>query len=247
MTGVFGHGAEGNVDKRVRARFFPGDNPGVLVEVGAAHPEYLSVSAMYRDLGWRVIAVEPNPEFCELHRARGHDILQYACGDHDEEDVDFCIVDSRGAAYRDGSVTYESFSSLAIKDAYANLAESDLEIRWIKVNLRRLDTLLKEHAAALEQIDILAVDVEGWELEVLDGLDFQRFRPRVLIVENLLNDPGYYEYMRSRGYGLWRQIEPNDVYVPRSELRVDDRMVRSLARLLSRGRHAASFLRAGLH
>src|ERR1700730_17474061 len=100
-------GAEGNVDEAVRTRFFPGQRSGVLVEVGAAHPAYLSLSALYRDLGWRVVAVEPNPEFCELHRTRGHEILQFACGDHDEDDVEFSVVDSHGTEYGGGRVSYE--------------------------------------------------------------------------------------------------------------------------------------------
>src|SRR5271165_2783567 len=114
-------GAEGDVDRKVRARFFPDQASGVLVEVGAAQPDYLSVGASYRDLGWDVVAIEPNPEFCELHRARGHDVLEYACGDHDEDDVDFSVVNSHGAAYRGGQVSYEAWSSLGIKDSYAAL------------------------------------------------------------------------------------------------------------------------------
>jgi hypothetical protein len=105
-------GAEGNVDEAVRGRFFPAQPAGVLVEVGAAHPAYLSLSALYRGLGWRIIAVEPNPEFCELHRAQGHVILQYACGDHDEDDVDFSVADSHGTEYGGGRVSYVSFPRL---------------------------------------------------------------------------------------------------------------------------------------
>jgi FkbM family methyltransferase len=236
MSEVAGQGAEGGVDELVRARFFSNGDSGVLVEVGAAHPDYLSISALYRKLGWTVVAVEPNPEFCELHRARGHEILQFACGDHDKDDVDFSVVDSRGTTYKGGNVSYESFSSLAIKDSYAKLVDSDLSVRNIKVNLRRLDTLLEDHAPAIERIGILAVDVEGWELEVLNGLDFERFTPRVLIIENLFAEDRYRDYMRTKGYALWRYIEPNDVYVASSEIRLGDRVKRSVTRLLSRVR-----------
>jgi FkbM family methyltransferase len=242
MREVAGQGAEGGVDEFVRARFFSNRDSGVLVEVGAAHPEYLSISALYRNLGWTIVAVEPNPEFCELHRARGHEVLQFACGDHDEDDVDFSIVDSRGTTYKGGNVSYESFSSLAIKDSYAALADSDLDVRNVKVNLRRLDTLLEEHAPAIERIGILAVDVEGWELEVLNGLDFERFRPRVLIIENLFAEDRYRHYMRTKGYALWRYIEPNDVYVASSEIGLGDRVKSSVTRLSSRVKQ----FRAGL-
>jgi FkbM family methyltransferase len=232
-------GAEGQVDEVVRARFFPAQPAGVLVEVGAAHPAYLSLSALYRGLGWRVIAVEPNPEFCELHRAQGHEILQYACGDHDEDDVDFSVVDSHGTEYGGGRVSYESFSSLGIKGSYADLIDPTVSISTIKVNLRRLDTLLGEHAPEVERIDIVAVDVEGWELAVLDGLDMARFKPRVLIIENLFAEQRYQTYMRNRGYELWRRIAPNDVYVAPSEIRWNDRLTRSADRVRARGRRLA--------
>lgn len=79
--------------------------------------------------------------------------------------------------------------------------------------MRRLDTILAEHAPDVRRLDIVAVDVEGWELEVLDGLSFDRYQPRVLIVENLFTDAAYRRVMRRRGYALWRRVGPNDVYV----------------------------------
>jgi FkbM family methyltransferase len=203
--------AEGDVDKIVRQRFFPGQDSGIFVEVGAARPDYLSISALYRSLGWTVIAIEPNPAFCELHRSRGYEVLEYACGDHDEDGVDFCVVNSHGTQYEDGEVSYESLSSLAIKDSYAN-ASSNLDVSKIKVNLRRLDTILRTHAPNLKHIDILSVDVEGWELEVLEGLDLATYRPRVMVIENLFRDKKYRAYMRSKGYRLWRCLRPNDIY-----------------------------------
>jgi FkbM family methyltransferase len=203
--------AEADVDKIVQQRFFPGQNSGFLVEVGAARPDYLSNSALYRSLGWSVISIEPNPEFCALHRERGYTILEYACGDHDEDGVDFSVVKTHGVHYLGSEVSYESHSSVAIKDEHARL-ESNLDIRKIKVNLRRLDTILLTHAPEVKQIDLLSVDVEGWELEVLNGLDFSKYKPRVMVIENLFRDKKYRAYMRTNGYKLWRCVRPNDIY-----------------------------------
>ena len=207
------NGAEGNVDRILQKRFFPGDKTdGIFVDVVAARPDYLSISALFRSLGWRILAVEPNPVFCDLHRQKGYEVWQYACGDHDEDNVDFLLVHSHGAKYERGEVTYESFSSLAIKESYRALAP-DLDTRTIKVDLRRLDALLQTHAPEIERIDILSVDVEGWELEVLRGLSMQRYTPKVVVVENLLNLKEYRRFMTARGYPLWKRIPPNDVYV----------------------------------
>jgi FkbM family methyltransferase len=204
--------AEADVDLYVRETFFPIQTSGIFVDVGAASPNFLSVSALYRSLGWTVIAIEPNPDFCELHRKAGQEILQYACGDHDEDDVEFSVVDSHGTQYANGSVSFESFSSLAIKDAYKNI-RPDLDIKKIKVKLRRLDTILATHAPHVDQIDILSVDVEGWELEVIAGIDLQKYKPRVMIIENLFADEQYRANLRDKGYSLWTVRSPNDIYI----------------------------------
>jgi FkbM family methyltransferase len=213
--------AEADVDRYIRQRFFPNQDTGVFVDVGAANPNYLSISALYRSLGWTVIAVEPNPAFCELHRKLGHEVLQYACGDHDEDGVEFSVVDSHGNQYENGFVSYESFSSLGIKDAYARI-KPNLDVTKIKVNLRRLDTILATHAPAVDHINILSVDVEGWELEVLAGLDLQKFKPDVMVIENLFNDDQYRLHLRDRGYLLWSFLAPNDVFI-RSDLNTSRR------------------------
>ena len=203
---------EGELDRIVRDRFFLGVSSGVFVDAGAAQPDFLSMSALYRTLGWRIIAIEPNPVFCQAHRAAGYEVLEYACSDHDEDAADFEIVDSHGAPYEGGAVSFESFSALKVKDSYRTL-RADLDVRRIKVNVRRLDTILAEHAPDVRRLDIVAVDAEGRELEVLDGLSFDLYQPTVLMVENLFTDEAYRRVMRERGSRLWRRVDPNDVYV----------------------------------
>lgn len=204
--------AEGDVDRIVRRRFFPDQSFGVLVEVGAARPDYLSISALYRSLGWKVVAIDPNPAYAEQYRRLGFELLQYACSEQDGDDVDFTVVDSHETAYRGGGVTFESFSSLGVRGDFATL-KPDLDKSTIKVKVRRLDGILGEHAPSVEGVDILSVDVEGWELEVLRGIDFTRYRPKVVILENLFYAADYRRFMAERGYTLWRLIAPNEVWV----------------------------------
>jgi FkbM family methyltransferase len=204
--------AEGGIDWLVYEQLFPGTTNGVFVDVGAAGPEQLSISALYRELGWRVIAVEPNPVFCQAWRDAGLEVLEYACSDRDQDAVPFEVVDSHGTVYQGARVSFESMSSLQIKDSYRTV-HAEPDSRTIRVNVRRLDTLLAEHAPDVERLDVVSVDVEGWELEVLAGLSFERYRPRVLIVENLFVEATYRDAMAQRGYALWRHVWPNDVYV----------------------------------
>ncbi|AWN43798.1 FkbM family methyltransferase [Methylobacterium durans] len=209
--------AEHDVDKLVQSTFFKGAKEGgVLVEVGAARPNYLSISESFRALGWKIIAVEPNPVFCEEHRKLGHEILQYACSDHDEDEAEFYIVKSIDAVYMGGEVSYESWSSLGIRDRYAEVVktvEDKTEVEPVRVKLRKLDTIMREHAPEVGEIDVLAIDVEGWEVEVLRGFSLDRYRPKVAIIENLFLDGAYEEHMKQFGYSLWETHHPNQIYV----------------------------------
>ena len=59
---------EGDVDLLVKDMFFT--DPayrGIIIEVGAAKPDFLSISRSFRLAGWRAVAIEPNPAF--LHDA----------------------------------------------------------------------------------------------------------------------------------------------------------------------------------
>jgi FkbM family methyltransferase len=208
--------AEHDVDRLVRDAFFAGAASGVLVEVGAARPDYLSISASYRGQGWKIIAIEPNPDFCAAHRALGHEILQYAVSDTEADDASFFVVDSLGADYMGGKVSFESFSSLGIQGKYADLHQTmkaNTKVKIIPVKVRKLDTILATCAPNLQVVDILAVDVEGWELNVMRGLTLENYRPKVVILENLFNDAEYVAFMRARAYRLWHRLWPNDIYV----------------------------------
>jgi len=202
--------------------FFRGKTSGVLVEVGAARPDYLSIGANFRELGWKVVSIEPNPEFCAAHRARGHEVLEYACSDEESDNADFFVVNSNGANYLGGTVSFESFSSLGIKGQFADLHETvkaATSVKTIPVKVRKLDSILANHEPNLGEIDILAVDVEGWELNVMRGITLDLYRPKVVILENVFKDASLTAHMVDRGYRPWRKghFAPNDVYV-RTEL-----------------------------
>lgn len=210
--------AEKDVDKVIQDELLRGLTHGVLLEVGAARPDYLSVGASFRKLGWTVISVEPNPEFCAQHRAMGYDVLQYACSDEDRDDVDFFVVDSNSAEYLDGNVSFETFSSLGINGKFAQDLQATkvkTDVKTIRVKVRKLDTILAQHHPEVDRIDAIAVDVEGWELSVMRGLSLDKYKPRVVVLENLHKSLSYRTFMWKQGYACWKRLKPNEIYVPR--------------------------------
>jgi FkbM family methyltransferase len=51
----------------------------------------------------------------------------------------------------------------------------------VRVPARTLTSVLEE--AQAPRVDLLSLDVEGYELEVLKGLDLDRYRPRLVVLE----------------------------------------------------------------
>lgn len=208
--------AEKDIDKVIQDRFFPTQKQGVLVEVGAAGPSYLSIGASFRERGWVVIAIEPNPYFCEQHLSAGHQIHQYACSSEDKDQVDFYVVNLNAAEYLGGNVSFESFSSLGIKGGFADdlkKSPNKPETKVIKVDVRRLDTILAQHYPEISAVDMVAIDVEGWELDVMRGFSIERFRPKVVVLENLFRSRSYRSFMRGLGYRRWQRLKPNEIYI----------------------------------
>jgi FkbM family methyltransferase len=209
--------AEFETDRIIREKYFPDSNyKGTLIEVGGATPDYLSMSKHFKLNGWRTIVFEPNPKFVELHKQTDNEIYQCACSNEDADDVRFQVVNWLGNKnYGSESITDHSFSAIRVKDSYLKKhgysSVNDLAVTEIQVKVRRLDTILPE--IKVEQIDFLSIDVEGWEIEVLEGLDLRKHRPKVVLLENYIHEESYTKYMEKYDYKLDKIIEHNYVYV----------------------------------
>ena len=142
---------------------------GFYVDVGAAHPDEDSVTRAFYDRGWRGINVEPAPRMAErIAAARPRDVTLAVAAGATEGTATLHLVAGTGLSTID-----EATAGLLPQAGFA----ADVT----EVPLRRLDAILDAHAPAV--IHFLKVDVEGAERAVLEGCDFARFRPWVVLVE----------------------------------------------------------------
>lgn len=209
--------AEFETDRIIRESFY-GDfsYQGIMVEVGGATPEFISMSKHFKDCGWRCIIIEPNPEFCRLHRKAGNEVVECACSFEDKEASEFQVVNwHKTSEIKADGISEHSFSSLQVKKEYLQKhnyqSVEELHYRTIQVRVRRLDAILQE--LQVPRLDIVSVDTEGWELEVLQGLDLAKYRPKVVVLENYLDNHKYPEYMEMAGYSIACQCGHNTVFV----------------------------------
>lgn len=81
----------------------------------------------------------------------------------------------------------------------------------VETNCCTLQSLLEKHN--IQKVDFFSLDTEGYELEILNGLDFSRVRPKYILIEttvsthytNMVN-----EFMLQSGYNHAERLSIND-------------------------------------
>jgi FkbM family methyltransferase len=161
-------------------RFLDFDN-GVFVEAGA-NDGISQSNTYYFELyrGWTGLLVEPIPvlaQLCRRYRSRANVEQVALIGPQDPARA----VTLRYANLM--SVVKGGMKSRAEEDAHvqAGMRLQKVETYEIDVAATTLSALLDKHG--LQRIDLLSLDVEGYELNALKGLDLSRHRPRYILVE----------------------------------------------------------------
>jgi FkbM family methyltransferase len=144
---------------------------GIYVDIGAFDPARYSNTLLLHKAGWRGINVDPNPEAIErFNAARPEDINVCAAASDREKPVEYLLY---------AGVATNRIVEPGGKESSV-LGEAPL--RRIPMTTRTLSSFLEEHATGAG-IDLLNVDCEGEDLKVLQGLDWQRWRPYLVCVE----------------------------------------------------------------
>jgi FkbM family methyltransferase len=181
---------------------------GFYIDVGGFDPNYDSVTRHFYEHGWRGINVEPGerlfPGFVE-HRSRDIN-LQVAVTDtpgtvtfHEIDNGQLCTLEER----------------FADRHVAAGMTK-----RSYDVPAMTLTQICEQYVTG--DIHFLKIDVEGHEGAVLRGMDFNRFRPWILVIEatepNNLSAPTYEEWddgVRDAGYEFVHTDVLNRYYVAR--------------------------------
>ena len=164
--------------------------------------------------------VEPIPELaekCRLERPNAK-VFQCACIATDtSQNISFYIPI---AAEQDE----ELFARSAIGK---NIDDGDFSHhKEITVEARSLNSILKE--TGTKSVDLLSIDVEGAELEVLEGLDLDKYKPSLILLEDKHLYLNKHRYLKKKGYLLVKRTRQNCWYVPRGSKRPEQSLLEKI-------------------
>lgn len=185
-------------EESLKEQFFGGARTGFFVDVGANDPREASQSFHLEQLGWHGVLVEPQPDLAaRLRRERSATVFDVACS-------------SPLNAGKTLTLHLAGIQSSLNPDFYvAGMTRAGA----VEVPVMTLDRIL-EDAAAPRPLDFVSIDVESHEIEVLDGFDLARWRPRLLLIEDLVLNLSIHRYLTERGYRWIRRTGINSWYVP---------------------------------
>lgn len=183
----------------ILARFFSKYNNGFYVDVGAHHPKRFSNTYLLYSKGWKGINIDAMPGSMRLfNKMRKRDI-----------NLEVPI------AKEVKNLTYYQFNEPALNSFSKELSMSRNGLnsycitKEIKIKAYRLDSVLDRHINEKQKIDFMSVDVEGYDFEVLLSNNWEKYRPKLILVEiyessfELLQNNPIYQLLISHGFSFF--------------------------------------------
>lgn len=190
-----------NQDQWLDQNVFHGNKNGTFLDIGAYDGIDIS-NTWYFDkiLKWKGICIEPNPETFKLLTKNRNCILENCAISDIEDNLDFVSIYGNGAA---GSGFNDS-SGKVIKTAIDETKKDGGYWEIIKVPTFRLDTILNKHKMRI--IDYCSIDVEGFEINVVKSINWNKFYIQYLTIEANISINEVIEYLKPFSYTVIEKL-----------------------------------------
>lgn len=178
------------------------------IDIGTNHPVELNNTYLFYSKGSKGICIEPDSIlYREIIKKRKNDVcINAGIGIDDQTSADFYVMSTR---------TLNTFSRETAQQyvAYGNLKIEEI----VQVPLISLNSIMKKHFIP----DYISLDVEGFEMPILESIDFTLYRPKAFCIETLTYTENKTEekivpiidFMTKQGYFVYGDTYINSIFV----------------------------------
>lgn len=162
-----------NGEDIVIARLFREKENGTYVDAGAHHPiKFSNTHYLHRFKGWSGINIDAEQSNIDaFNKARPDDInVQAFLSNEDGAELEF-------------NVTKSGLGSTGLPISQLGQARRTNIVSSKRLTTTTLNTILEKHLGG-RHVDLLTVDVEGFDLRVVSSLDFKKYAPSVIAIED---------------------------------------------------------------
>ncbi len=149
---------------------------GFYVDFGAHHPVRFSNTYLFYINKWHGINIDATPGSMSLfNRIRNRDInLEVGIAETDGE-MDFY-------EFKDSALnTFDKERVKCLEKAGHKVINVD------RVKVQSANSILEEYTSKIS-IDFLDIDIEGVDEIIIRSIDWTKFKPRIVLAENVVND-----------------------------------------------------------
>ncbi len=200
-------------DQLIRYLFYSclGNEQPTYLDIGANHPFSCNNTYYFYSRGSSGVCVEPDPAFFSLlKKYRKRDtVLQAGVGLYNRTEADLYVFPGRCAGWN-------TFSK---EEAEIRVKDSGVQIeKVVKVPMININDLIAKHFTSCP--NLISIDVEGLDLEILQSIDFSKYKPEVICVESITFSTNNREekisaipeFMRSQGYFAFGDTHVNTIF-----------------------------------
>jgi FkbM family methyltransferase len=187
------------------------------LDIGANHPAFISNTYYFYMRGSKGVCIEPNPYlYKKIKSMRPRDtVINAGIGIDSRESADFYLF----PAYADGLGTFsKDEADYWAKTGMKKIGKIKYE-KIIQVPLQIINDVIKNNFQ--QEPDFISIDVEGLDLQILQSLDFNLYKPLILCVETLAYDAQQNEskrediitFVKSKGYEVYADTHVNTIFL----------------------------------
>lgn len=184
-------------------------NP-TYIDIGAHHPFFMNNTALLYKAGSRGINIEPDPDLFKLFpKHRKNDI---------NLNIGIAPIGGELDFYRMNSSTLNTFSKEEAENMQANEGYPIKEV--LKIKTLTIEKVIDQYSNG-KFPDVLSIDVEGWDLEILQMIDFEKSKPKIICVETItfsktgngVKRKNVIDFLLSKGYKSYADTNINTIFI----------------------------------